>query len=312
MKVLQIFLLLCIGLLQRVRSQSVTIDGVITTASPTEAIAPNEIDESLGVVSPVSEETIEPSLRPTPSIAANVNTDNTTSNAVAIPRPTPYPTFSSTYASPTDDFFGSALPSTISVYAVLSLTFPSNTTYNESAVDSIANTVETFLSDKGNFSSVPLTVGIQLEDIYGVAPLVGEGESQLAATIEVTVPWVEMNFVDEYTLQQILAQSIDSSEDDLVKLLSDAFGFDSEKSGVQVSFIVIFTPPTSFPTMAPTTVEFKNAKRRVIVTRSWLLVTLFWVIVICCFSLENGLCACRFGKRREEYAGVEIGSGGFD
>ena len=307
MKVLQILLLLCLAQLQRVHSQSVTIDEIITTASPTEAIAPNDIDESLVIESPVAQ-TSDPSSRPTPS------SDSTASNTAAAVQtaPTPYPTLSAIYNSPTDDLFGTMLPSTISVYAVLSLTFPSNTTYNESAVDSISSTIETFLSSSGNFSSVSITVGVELEDVYGVAPPIQEGQSQIAATIEVTVPWVEMNFIDEYALQQLLAQAMDSSEGNLVSLLSDTFGFDLEASGVQVSFIVIFTPPTSSPTMSPTTEEFKNAKRRAITRRSWLLVVLFWVIVMCCFSLENGLCACRFGKRKEEYAGVEVGSGGFD
>lgn len=299
MKVLQILLLLCLAQLQRVHSQSVTIDEIITTASPTEAIAPNDIDESLGIESPVAQ-TSDPSSRPT--LSSDSTASNTAAAAAVQTAPTP---LSSIYNSPTDDQFGS-------VYAVLSLTFPSNTTYNESAVDSISSTIETFLSSSGIFSSVSITVGVELEDVYGVAPPIQEGQSQIAATIEVTVPWVEMNSIDEYALQQLLAQAMDSSEGNLVSLLSDTFGFDLEASGVQVSFIVIFTPPTSSPTMSPTTEEFKNAKRRAITRRSWLLVVLFWVIVMCCFSLENGLCACRFGKRKEEYAGVEVGSGGFD
>ena len=76
--------------------------------------------------------------------------------------------------------------------------------------------------------------------------------------------------------------------------------------------LVFFTPPTAMPTMSPTTTEQMYAMRKKVRTRSWLLVTLFWVIVLCCFSLENGLCACRIGRRKEEYAGVELGSGGFD
>jgi len=307
MRILQILVLFIS--FQWTHSQNVTINEIITTGAPTEAIAPNDIDESLTFTSPVAQVTAEPSF-------ATVTAVSTVSNAVTQAettntRPTPYPTYYGTYSPPTDDIFAQAFPSTISVYAVLTITFPSNTTYNESAIDDISSTIESFLSNRGNFSS-SVSVSMVLEDTYGMAPPAGEGESQISATIQVTVPWMEMNFIDEYTLQLILAQVMEGSQDDLVQKLSDAFGFDMESSGVQVSFVVIFTPPTSMPTMSPTTTEQKNAKRRKIRRRSWLLVTLFWVIVLCCFSLENGLCACRFGKRKEEYAGVELGSGGFD
>lgn len=149
-------------------------------------------------------------------------------------------------------------------------------------------------------------MSLVLDDTY-VAPPVGEGESQISATITVTVPWVEMNSIDEYT-----NRVTESSQDELVKMIENAIGFDAESSGVKVSFEVIFTPPTAMPTMSPNTTEQLYAMRKKVRTRSWLLVTLFWVIVLCCFSLENGLCACRIGRRKEEYAGVELGSGGFD
>jgi hypothetical protein len=121
-----------------------------------------------------------------------------------------------------------------------------------------------------------------------------------------------MNFIDEYTLQLLLAEVTESSRDQLIKMLEDSLGFNTESSGVEVSFVVIFTPPTAMPTMSPTTTQQMYAMRKKVRTRSWLLVTLFWVIVLCCFSLENGLCACRIGRRKEEYVGVELGSGGFD
>lgn len=199
------------------------------------------------------------------------------------------------------------------MYAVLSLTFPSNVTYNTSATSEIATDIQTFLSNQANFSTVPVTVGVELGDAFGVAPSPTEGKVTLATTITITVPWVEMNVIDEYGLQLLLDEVATSAEDELVNILSESFGVDLKANGVEVGFIIIFTPPTQFPTMAPTTLAQLNAKRRSVRTRSWLFVSLFWVIVLCCFTLENGLCTCRqFEKKKEEYAGVEVGAGGFD
>lgn len=154
---------------------------------------------------------------------------------------------------------------------------------------------------------------VEFGDVYGVVPPPSEGYTTLSSTITISVPWVEMNFIDEYTLQLMLDEATASKEGDLADLLSNTLGYDLEANDVKVGFVVIITPPTSMPTGAPTTAAAFNAYKRVIRIRSWGFITLFWAIVLCCFSLENGLCACRrFGKRREEYAGVELGTGGFD
>ena len=153
---------------------------------------------------------------------------------------------------------------------------------------------------------------VKLGDSYGVIPEPIEGEMSLVTTVTITVPWVEMNYIDEYTLQLLLSQVMDSSQDELVSSLSQNLGYDLEANGVKVRFVIIFTPPTAMPTMSPTTVAFKNATRTKLRRRGWLLVTLFWIFVVCCFSFENGLCACRrFRAKKEKYAGVELDNVGF-
>ena len=301
-------LTICVLYLQRCHSQSVNIEDIITTPATSsfeDAVSLiNSNATTVGIVSPVAQATSSPTI----SSQAEATSGATVSSMTQVP-PTPMSTFIIPYESPSDEFSGPSL----SVIAVLSLTFPSNATFNISAVSDIATDIQSFLSTQTNFSSVPIAVEAELGDTYGVAPSLTEGKVTLATTIKITVPRFEMNSMDEYTLQLLLSEVVSSSEDQLVDMLSKSFGLDLQANGVEVGFVVIFTPPTQMPTSAPTTLAELNAKRRAIITRSWLFVALFWVIVLCCFSLENGLCASRrFEKKKEEYAGVEMGTGGFD
>jgi len=285
--ILQILLLLYLTIIQRGYSQEVTITDVI---SPSPTSAPSAFEQYL----------------PDDNNAAGASAVTTAQTQRV---PTPVPTY---YAPPTtDDLLGSlGIPTSLTVYGVLSITFPTSSSYNTSRVDAIGSTIENFLSEKGNFTSVPVTVDVEYGDTFGVI-IPQEGKTSLSATISITVPWLEMNqvsFMDEYALQLLISQIFSANEEELNDVLSNTFGYGDD---VEFSFVVILTPPTAMPTMSPTTAEAFNAYKRKLTRRSWLLVTLFWVIVLGCFSLENGLCACeRWRRKKEEFRGVELGSGG--
>eukprot|EP00956_Cyclotella_meneghiniana_P016393 scaffold25879_cov45-Cyclotella_meneghiniana.AAC.2 len=306
--ILQI-LLLYLTIIQRGYSQEVTITDVISS-SPTSA--PSAFEQYLpdDDNNQISSPTIIADGAPSPAVIAdNAAATTTTAQTQQQQRvPTPVPTY---YPPPTDDLLGSfGIPTSLTVYGVLSITFPTSSSYNTSRVDAIGSTIENFLSEKGNFTSVPVTVDVEYGDTFGVIEP-QEGKTSLSATISITVPWLEMNqisFMDEYALQLLISQIFDSNEEELNDVLSNTFGYGDD---VEFSFVVILTPPTAMPTMSPTTAEAFNAYKRKLTRRSWLLVTLFWVIVLGCFSLENGLCACeRWRRKKEEYRGVELGSGG--
>ncbi|KAL3791262.1 hypothetical protein HJC23_000879 [Cyclotella cryptica] len=227
--------------------------------------------------------------------------------------PTPVPTVSGSWSSSTDDLLailsGSSPGSSLTVEAVVFFTFPDNSTWNESRVDEVSTAVQEFLGSQANFSGVPVTVGVTPGDVYGVlSPDGTNGERTVAVTLTITVPWIEMGLIDEYTLQLLLEQSISESKSALVESLSNAFDYDFDANGVKVSFIVLLTPPTSTPTYAPTTAAAFNEIKRKRRIRSWIFISIFWVIVLMCFALENGLCAYKsWHANRDQYGTVNAG-----
>lgn len=244
------------------------------------------------------------------NVTSSPNANLSFASPIAQITPTPAPTVPGSWSSQSDDLLavlsGSSSGSSLTVEAVIFFTFPNNSTaWDESQVEEVSTAVQNFLGNQANFSGVSVTVGVTPGDVYGVLSLDNTAEERtVAVTLTITVPWIEMGLIDEYTLQLLLEQSISDSKSVLVESLSNSFGYDFEANGVKVSFVVLLTPPTSAPTYAPTTAAAFNEIKKQRRIRSWIFISIFWVIVLMCFALENGLCACKSWRANENQYGA--------
>ena len=260
--------------------------GAPITASPSVAqiISPTTPASNFLSLAPVA---IEVPPTPAPVVSS-------LSSSVTRTSPAPVPTLGS-FANQTDDYT-SFFPEFLEVGAVVTLTFTGNSTWNESNVEQVSMEIQSILEGAWIFTGVPLSVAVVPN---GEPSKNSAGEVSVEIYAEVSIPWADMGFIDGYTLQLLVDQILSESK-------FEAF----EANGVQVIVEVILTPPTSAPTYAPTTAEAYRQMKKTMRVRSLIFVSIFWVIIILCFSLENGLCAFRNWRKDEdkaEYDSVGLG-----
>lgn len=191
----------------------------------------------------------------------------------------------------------------IQIFSVISFSFTDDSFWNEGLVTTLSSALKNFLSDQELFEAIPVGIEVSIGDIYNLVPQsynTTEGVEPVHTTVVLSIPQAEFGFVEEGLMQMLVAELFQQSKRTALAYISREWQYDLVSNGVQVDITVFIQAPTVSPTQSPTTSEYKAQQRRKQKIRSYSFMSVFWLIVVSCFALENGLCACKRCCRRKK------------
>ena len=239
------------------------------------------------------------------------------------PTPSPASTFMPTDVSQIGD-------SMFEIPILFTFIFPDPTFWRDSYVTGLELAMKNFLSDQDMLNSINLEIDADLGNMYGIVsgldyvepvedkepvedvePAEDEGEGggensqegrKVQITIVIRIPMVELTggYVSSDFIVGLIEEAFITSARKALVYMSQELNYDLEKNGVLLSVNFLSVAPTSFPTYAPTTLAYHNKEQQKQKVRSWTFMTIFWLIVVTCFALENGLCACKCLCRKKQ------------
>eukprot|EP01082_Thalassiosira_pseudonana_P011287 g9980.t1 g9980 contig4:993619-994977(+) len=191
----------------------------------------------------------------------------------------------------------------IQIFSVISFSFTDDSFWNEGLVTTLSSALKNFLSDQELFEAIPVGIEVSIGDIYNLY------------RNHTTQP-KGRNQCIQLLCSAFHKRSLDSSRKVLCKCwwqnssnrANERHWLTSVENGSTTLFQTgfksisqcLFEAPTVSPTQSPTTSEYKAQQRRKQKIRSYSFMSVFWLIVVSCFALENGLCACKRCCRRKK------------